>query len=193
MPALTKRLLSKAVSSSLIVGALSAMLLVTGCNNSSNNQDSLVITDIALEGLNDAFFTPLINSSSLSGEQKDCLKARDKDLGRAELERFYKEQFTESELQQLEAFYTSDAGEKMQAYSDQQLLIMSGEKVSRPLSAPSKEEQAEIQAFMQLPFAKKHIQLTSADGEGSTMGALIAPMNAEFERCNIDLDMSEFM
>ncbi|WP_201584632.1 DUF2059 domain-containing protein [Psychrobacter jeotgali] len=196
MSVLSKAVLSKVstLPLSLLGSMLGVVILMSGCEqNSSRGAEDLVITDIALEGLNDAFFTPLINSSSLSDEQKSCLEARDKNLGRAELQSFYREQFSEDEIQELEDFYTSDAGEKMLDYSNQQILIMSGEKVSRAVSAPTKEQQAQIQAFMKSPVAIKYIQLTSAEGEGSTMGALIAPMNAEFERCNIDLDMSEFV
>lgn len=178
----------------------SISLLLSGCHQTPSTSgtdepagDSLVMTTMALQALNQSFFTPLIDSDSLSDEQKSCLQARDKDLGRAELERFYTEQFSAEELQALEDFYSSTLGKKMRAYGDEQVRIINGEKISSPIAPPSAEEQVKIRAFMQSPLAKKYIKATSSEGKGSTMGALIYPMNSEFKRCNIDLDMSEFI
>ena len=46
----------------------------------------------------------------------------------------------------------------------------------------------EIQTFMESPLGAKYMKINNAEGEGSAMEVLNVPIEAEFERCNVDLD-----
>ena len=199
--------------SSMLSCTLAALLLTTGCDKTpetvdettseasemsastaaetspATTQDNLLMTEMTLDTVNNFVFTPLISSGSLNAEQVSCLESRDKDLGREEINNFYNTEFTDAELQELEAFYNSDLGEKLIAFGNEQIRIMSGEEVETPMEQPTKEEMAEIQTFMQSPVGAKYMQLNKAQGEGSVMQAMSAPIQAEFDRCNITVDL----
>ena len=195
----------------LIGCSMAAILFSAGCNKTEVAADTpsiepttatsteieepefFLMTTLALAAVNDMFFDPLIQSEELSAEQKTCLNARDKNLGKAEIQAYYKSNFTEAELQELNEFYASDAGEKMLAYGNEQMRMMNGEKITNPMSAPSEEEMITFQEFLQSPLGVKNMQLNNAEGAGSVMETLAPTINAEFERCHINLDMSSIM
>ena len=206
---------------SLLSCTLAALLLTAGCDNTSKSaddatkdtsdvaatatdtkatpaasaasQDDLVMTTITLDTINSLLFTPIISSGALSAEQVSCLEARDKDLGKAEMDAFYKSQFTDAELNELNEFYSSDVGKKLIAFGNEQLRAMNGEEIATPMADPTPEEMTEIQTFMESPLGVKYMKINNAEGEGSAMEVLDVPINAEFERCNVDLDASEPM
>lgn len=156
--------------------------------SSQDSSDDLVMTTITLDAVNNMLFAPLIKSGGLSAEQVTCLESRDKNLGKTEIDKFYKSQFTDAELKELDKFYISDVGQKLVAFGNEQLLVMNGEEVANPMPPPTEEEIKEIQTFMESPLGEKYTQINNAQGEGSAMEALDAPINAELERCNIDMD-----
>lgn len=187
---------------------LAGVLLITGCDKTTTNeadndavidmtksnvQDDLVMTKITLDTVDKILFVPLINSGDLSAEQVTCLEARDKNLGKAEVDEFYKSQFSVVELQELDTFYTSEIGEKLLAFGSQQLQMMNGEQIANPIPEPSEAEMTEIQAFMQSPVGAKYMQINNAEGAGSAMEILNTPIEAELKRCNIDMDSTEPM
>lgn len=155
------------------------------------SQDDLVMTTITLDTINSLLFTPIINSGALSAEQVSCLESRDKDLGKAEMDAFYKSQFTNEELNELNEFYSSDVGKKLIAFGNEQLRAMNGEEIATPMADPTPAEMTKIQTFMESPLGVKYMKINNAEGEGSAMEVLNVPINAEFERCNVDLDASE--
>jgi len=203
-----------AVKATLLSSTLAGLLLITGCDNTpetvdnvdtttsetndtavtqaapSNavSQDDLVMTTITLDTVNSLLFAPIINSGALSEEQVSCLESRDKDLGKAEVDRFYTSQFTDAELKELDSFYTSDVGKKLLAFGNEQLRVMNGEEVATPMADPTPEEMTEIQTFMESPLGVKYMEINNAEGEGSAMEVLNGPIEAEFKRCNVDLD-----
>ncbi|MFP3456528.1 DUF2059 domain-containing protein [Psychrobacter sp. SIMBA_152] len=203
-----------ALKATLLSSTLAGLLLITGCDKTpetvdnvdtttsetndtavtqaapSNavSQDDLVMTTITLDTVNSLLFAPIINSGALSEEQVSCLESRDKDLGKAEVDRFYKSQFTDAELKELDSFYTSDVGKKLLAFGNEQLRVMNGEEVATPMADPTPEEMTEIQTFMESPLGVKYMEINNAEGEGSAMEVLNGPIEAEFKRCNVDLD-----
>lgn len=70
---------------------------------------------------------------------------------------------------------------------------MNGEEIATPMADPTPEEMTKIQTFMESPLGVKYMKINNAEGEGSAMEVLNVPINAEFERCNVDLDASEPM
>ena len=214
----TKNTVTKA---SLLSCTLAALLLTTGCDktpkttddtanatatsdvaavdtstnptptSSAPSQDDLVMTTITLDTINSLLFAPIINSDALSAEQVSCLESRDKDLGKAEMDAFYKSQFTDAELDKLNEFYTSDVGKKLIDFGNEQLRAMNGEEIATPMPDPTPEEMAKIQTFMESPLGVKYMKINNAEGEGSAMEVLNVPIKTEFERCNVDLDASE--
>ena len=207
---------------SLLSCTLTALLLTAGCDNTSKSaddattkdtsdvaatatdtkatpaasaasQDDLVMTTITLDTINSLLFTPIISSGALSAEQVSCLEARDKDLGKAEMDAFYKSQFTDAELNELNEYYSSDVGKKLIAFGNEQLRAMNGEEIATPMADPTPEEMTKIQTFMESPLGVKYMKINNAEGEGSAMEVLDVPINAELERCNVDLDASEPM
>ena len=205
---------------SLLSCTLAALLLTTGCDktpkttddttnataksdvavadtsnpkSSTTSQDDLVMTTITLDTINSLLFAPIINSGALNEEQVSCLEARDKDLGKAEMDAFYKSQFTDAELDKLNEFYNSDVGKKLIAFGSEQLRAMNGEEIASPMPDPTPEEMAKIQTFMESPLGVKYMKINNAEGEGSAMEVLNIPIKTEFERCNVDLDASEPM
>lgn len=205
---------------SLLSCAFAALLLTTGCDktpkttddttnataksdvavadtsnpkSSTTSQDDLVMTTITLDTINSLLFAPIINSGALSTEQVSCLESRDKDLGKAEMDAFYKSQFTDAELDKLNEFYNSDVGKKLIAFGSEQLRAMNGEEIASPMPDPTPEEMAKIQTFMESPLGVKYMKINNAEGEGSAMEVLNTPIKTEFERCNVDLDTSEPM
>ncbi|WP_201590481.1 DUF2059 domain-containing protein [Psychrobacter sp. Pi2-51] len=199
------------VKASLLSSTLAALLFTTGCDktpetaddttsNASDvavadtsaaqpaSQDDLVMTTITLDTVNSLLFAPIITSGALSAEQVSCLESRDKDLGKAEVDSFYKSQFTDAELKELDNFYTSEVGEKLIAFGNEQLRVMNGEEVATPMADPTPEEMTEIQTFMESPLGVKYMKINNAEGAGSAMEVLNVPIEAEFERCNVDLD-----
>ena len=205
---------------SLLSCTLAALLLTTGCDktpkttddttnataksdvavtdtsnpeSSTTSQDDLVMTTITLDTINSLLFAPIINSGALSTEQVSCLESRDKDLGKAEMDAFYKSQFTDAELDKLNEFYTSDVGKKLIDFGNEQLRAMNGEEIATPMPDPTPEEMAKIQTFMESPLGVKYMKINNAEGEGSAMEVLNTPIKTEFERCNVDLDASEPM
>ncbi|MGP5201865.1 DUF2059 domain-containing protein [Psychrobacter aquimaris] len=202
------------VKSSLLSSTLAALLFMTGCDKTpetvedttsdasdtavtqaapsdTDAQNDLVMTTITLDTVNSLLFAPVINSGALSAEQVSCLESRDKDLGKAEVDRFYKSQFTDAELKELDDFYTSDVGKKLIAFGNEQLRVMNGEEVATPMAEPTPEEMTEIQTFMESPLGVKYMKINNAEGEGSAMEVLNGPIEAEFKRCNVDLDGPE--
>lgn len=157
------------------------------------NEEVFVMTTLGLESINSMILVPLIASDTLNAEQKSCLQARDKELGQAELQAFYKESFSAAELQELKEFYDSEVGKKMLEYGKQEIVLMTGGEVANPMAEPTAEEIAEIQAFAQSPTGIKYAKINNDLGKGSAIAALDAPMNAEFKRCNVDLTMSQLM
>lgn len=196
------------VKSSLLSSTLAALLFMTGCDKTPETaddttsgastaevdatapatQDDLVMTTITLDTVNSLLFAPVINSGALSAEQVSCLESRDKDLGKAEVDSFYKSQFTDAELQELDDFYTSEVGKKLITFGNEQLRVMNGEEIATPLADPTPEEMTKIQTFMESPLGVKYMKINNAEGEGSAMEVLNGPIEAEFERCNVDLD-----
>ncbi|WP_352257698.1 DUF2059 domain-containing protein [Psychrobacter sp. TB55-MNA-CIBAN-0194] len=202
---------SSIVKSSIFSCTLAALLLTTGCDKTPETaddttsdastaevvatdkaaapatQDDIVMTTITLDTVNKLLFAPIINSGTLSAEQVSCLESRDEDLGKAEVDSFYKSQFTDAELQELDDFYTSEVGEKLIAFGNEQLLVMNGEEIATPMAEPTPEEMTEIQTFMESPLGVKYMKINNAEGEGSAMEVLNVPIEAEFKRCNVDL------
>ena len=203
---------------SLLSCTLAALLLTTGCDktpkttddttnftaksdvadtsnpkSSTTSQDDLVMTTITLDTINSLLFAPIINSGALNEEQVSCLESRDKDLGKAEMDAFYKSQFTDAELDKLNEFYNSDVGKKLIDFGSEQLRAMNGEEIASPMPDPTPEEMAKIQTFMESPLGVKYMKINNAEGEGSAMEVLNTPIKTEFERCNVDLDASESM
>ncbi|MGB6925722.1 DUF2059 domain-containing protein [Psychrobacter sp.] len=201
------------VKSSLLSSTLAALLFMTGCDKTPekvddtssdtsatvvseseatpseiDDQNDLIMTTITLDTVNSLLFAPIINSGALSEEQVSCLESRDKDLGKTEVDNFYKSQFIDAELKELDNFYTSDVGKKMLAFGNEQLRVMNGEEVATPMADPTPKEMAEIQTFMESPLGVKYMEINNAEGEGSAMEVLNGPIEAEFERCNVDLD-----
>ncbi len=200
------------LKTSIMSCTIASVLLITGCDKTTTNeadndtdtaavidmtksnvQDDLVMTKITLDTVDKILFVPLINSGDLSAKQVTCLEARDKNLGKAEVDEFYKSQFSVVELQELDTFYTSEIGEKLLAFGSQQLQMMNGEQIANPIPEPSEAEMTEIQAFMQSPVGAKYMQINNAEGAGSAMEILNTPIEAELKRCNIDMDSTEPM
>ncbi|MGP4119535.1 DUF2059 domain-containing protein [Psychrobacter aquimaris] len=202
------------VKSSLLSSTLAALLFMTGCDKTpemvedttsdasdtavtqaapsdTDAQNDLVMTTITLDTVNSLLFAPVINSGALSAEQVSCLESRDKNLGKAEVDSFYKSQFTDAELKALDDFYTSDVGKKLIAFGNEQLRVMNGEEVATPMAETTPEEMTEIQTFMESPLGVKYMKINNAEGEGSAMEVLNSPIEAEFKRCNVDLDGPE--
>jgi hypothetical protein len=197
-----------ALKTSLLSSTLAALLFMTGCDKTQETaddttsgastaevdatapatQDDLVMTTITLDTVNSLLFAPVINSGALSAEQVSCLESRDKDLGKAEVDSFYKSQFTDAELQELDDFYTSEVGKKLITFGNEQLRVMNGEEIATPLADPTPEEMTEIQTFMESPLGVKYMKINNAEGEGSAMEVLNVPIETEFKRCNVDLD-----
>lgn len=201
-----------ALKTSLLSSTLAALLFMTGCDKTPETaddttsgastaevdttkqapapatQDDLVMTTITLDTVDSLLFAPVINSGALSAEQVSCLESRDKDLGKAEVDRFYKSQFTDAELQELDDFYTSEVGKKLITFGNEQLRVMNGEEIATPMADPTPEEMTEIQTFMESPLGVKYMKINNAEGEGSAMEVLNVPIEAEFKRCNVDLD-----
>lgn len=201
-----------ALKTSLLSSTLAALLFMTGCDKTPETaddttngastaevdatkdapapatQDDLVMTTITLDTVDSLLFAPVINSGALSAEQVSCLESRDKDLGKAEVDRFYKSQFTDAELQELDDFYTSEVGKKLITFGNEQLRVMNGEEIATPMTDPTPEEMTEIQTFMESPLGVKYMKINNAEGEGSAMEVLNVPIEAEFARCKVDLD-----
>ncbi len=165
----------------------------TAVTPTTSVEEPFVMTTIGMNSINSMIFTPLINSGELTGEQATCLAARDNNLGQTELQDFYKRQFSDAELQELDDFYNSDVGQKMLQFGEQEMVIMNGGEVATPMADPTPDEIAEIQAFMQSPTGVKYVQTNNALGEGSAILSLEEPINAEFQRCNIDLTLAQLM
>ena len=201
-----------ALKTSLLSSTLAALLFMTGCDKTPETaddttsgastaevdttkqapapatQDDLVMTTITLDTVDSLLFAPVINSGALSAEQVSCLESRDKDLGKAEVDSFYKSQFTDAELQELDDFYTSEVGKKLITFGNEQLRVMNGEEIATPMADPTPEEMTEIQTFMESPLGVKYMKINNAEGEGSAMEVLNGPIEAEFARCKVDLD-----
>ncbi len=158
-------------------------------NTVSADQDELVMTTITLDTVDQMLFAPLLTNGELTQEQVTCLEARDQDLGKAEVDAFYKSKFTDDELASLNEFYASEVGQKLLAFGNEQLLIMNGQQVATPMPDPTEEEMAQIQTFMQSPLGAKYTEVNNAEGEGSAMEVINQPLNAEFKRCNIDIEL----
>lgn len=209
----TKNLLSKA---SLLSGSLAIALLTTACNQKPTatddtvadskadiavvdksalaaNEKPLIMTTLGLDSINNMILNPLIAGDTLNAEQKTCLQSRDKDLGQAQLQAYYKDKFSEAELKQLTDFYETSVGQKMLEYGRQEVVLMNGGEVATPMPAPTAEEISEIQTFMLSPTGTKYTQINNQIGEGSAIAALDEPFNAEFKRCTIDLTMAQIM
>jgi hypothetical protein len=211
--------INKQILSKVSLGcALAAAVFMTGCNdtattetvegvdtvndtavvasedvdtNSSASADSdeLVMTTITLDTVDQMLFVPLLTNGELSQEQVSCLEARDKDLGKSEVDAFYKSKFSDAELASLNEFYASDVGQKLLDFGNEQLLIMNGQQVAEPMPDPTPEEMAEIQTFMESPLGVKYMEVNNAEGAGSAMEVINTPINAEFKRCNIDIEL----
>ena len=205
--------------SSLVACSLALTLLISACNEKPETADTaaaepktevavvepattptapveeevFVMTTLGLDSINNMILNPLIASDQLNAEQKTCLQARDKALGQAQLQAFYKEKFSAAELQELKDFYSSDVGQKMLEYGKQEIVLMTGGEVATPMAEPTAEEITAIQAFAQSPTGVKYAKMNNELGEGSAIAALDAPMNAEFKRCNIDLTISQLL
>ena len=201
-----------ALKASLLSSTLAALLFMTGCDKTPETaddttsgastaevdatkeapapvtQNDFVMTTITLDTVDSLLFAPVINSGALSAEQVSCLESRDKDLGKAEVDRFYKSRFTDAELKELDDFYTSEVGKKLITFGNEQLRVMNGEEIATPMADPTPEEMTEIQTFMESPLGVKYMKINNAEGEGSAMEVLNGPIEAEFERCNVDLD-----
>jgi len=158
-------------------------------SSASADSDELVMTTITLDTVDQMLFVPLLTNGELSQEQVSCLEARDKDLGKSEVDAFYKSKFSDAELASLNEFYASDVGQKLLDFGNEQLLIMNGQQVAEPMPDPTPEEMAEIQTFMESPLGVKYMEVNNAEGAGSAMEVINAPINAEFKRCNIDIEL----
>ena len=188
--------INKQILSKVSLGcALAAAVFMTGCNdtattetvegvdtvndtavvasedvdtNSSASADSdeLVMTTITLDTVDQMLFVPLLTNGELSQEQVGCLEARDKDLGKSEVDAFYKSKFSDAELASLNEFYASDVGQKLLDFGNEQLLIMNGQQVAEPMPDPTPEEMAEIQTFMESPLGVKYMEVNNAEGAG---------------------------
>ena len=159
----------------------------------AEKEEVLVMTTLGVDAVNNMVFSTLINGKNLTAEQKTCLQSRDKNLGQTELQEFYKNNFSSAELKELDNFYSSAVGQKMLAYGKEEMLLRNGMEVASPMAEPSAEEMAEIEAFIQSPVGKKYSQINVAVGEGSALATLDKPIDAEFKRCNIDLNMATLM
>ena len=144
------------------------------------------LAQLSSDTLNNMVFEPLINSGQLTDEQKSCLEARDKNIGIAEADAYFKSKLTKEELDELNTFYSSDIGKKLIVYGNEQLQVMNGLEVTNPMPAPSEAEMAEMQQFMQSPVGQKYMALNNAEGEGSMYESLNPVIEAELSRCNIE-------
>ena len=144
------------------------------------------LAQLSSDTLNNMVFEPLINSGQLTDEQKSCLEDRDKNIGIAEADAYFKSKLSKEELDELNAFYSSDIGKKLIVYGNEQLQIMSGQEVANPMPAPSEAEMAEMQQFMQSEVGQKYMQLNNAEGEGSMYEKLNPIIEAELARCEIE-------
>lgn len=175
--------------------SLAVAVFITGCNDKTStetvvsSQDELVMTTITLDTVDQILFVPLLTNSDLTQEQVTCLEARDQDLGKAEVDAFYKSKFTNDELASLNKFYASEVGQKLLAFGNEQLLIMNGQQTATPMPGPTEEEMAQIQTFMQSPLGAKYTEVNNTKGEGSAMDVINKSVNAEFKRCNIDIEL----
>ena len=211
--------INKQILSKVSLGcALAAAVFMTGCNDTASTEtvegvdtavvasedvdtnsnssasasadsDELVMTTITLDTVDQMLFVPLLTNGELSQEQVSCLEARDKDLGKSEVDAFYKSKFSDAELASLNEFYASDVGQKLLDFGNEQLLIMNGQQVAEPMPDPTPEEMAEIQTFMESPLGVKYMEVNNTEGAGSAMEVINAPINAEFKRCNIDIEL----
>ena len=157
-----------------------------GVNVSTTTAQYSTLAQLSSDTLNNMVFEPLINSGQLSDEQKSCLEARDKNIGIAEADAYFKSKLSKEELDELNAFYSSDIGKKLIIYGNEQLQIMSGQEVANPMPAPSEAEMAEMQQFMQSEVGQKYMQLNNAEGEGSMYEKLNPVIEAELARCEIE-------
>ncbi|WP_230661640.1 DUF2059 domain-containing protein [Psychrobacter sp. I-STPA10] len=146
------------------------------------------LAQLSSDTLNNMVFEPLINSGQLTAEQKACLEARDKNIGLAESQAYFESKLTKEELDKLNAFYSSDVGKKLIIYGNEQLQTLNGQQVTNPLPAPSEQEMAEMQQFMQSPVGQKYMALNNAEGAGSMYEALNPTIQAELSRCNINMN-----
>ena len=67
--------------------------------------------------------------------------------------------------------------------------ILIGKITPKGESDPTPEEMAEIQTFMEPPLGVKYMEVNNTEGAGSAMEVINAPINAEFKRCNIDIEL----
>ncbi|WP_131668923.1 DUF2059 domain-containing protein [Psychrobacter pygoscelis] len=144
------------------------------------------LAHLSSDTFNNMLFVPLINSGSLTPEQKSCLEARDPNIGLAESQAFFESKFTEAELNELNEFYESPVGMKLIEYGNEQLRVMNGLEVEKPMGEPTAEESAEMQKFMQSPVGQKYMAMNNAEGEGSMLEALRPTITGELSRCNIE-------
>ena len=149
-------------------------------------QQYSTLAHLSSDTFNNMLFVPLINSGSLTPEQKSCLEARDPNIGLAESQAFFESKFTEAELNELNEFYESPVGMKLIEYGNEQLRVMNGLEVESPMGEPTAEESAEMQRFMQSPVGQKYMAMNNAEGEGSMLEALRPTITGELSRCNIE-------
>ncbi len=159
----------------------------------TTNEAPFVMTTLGLDAINTMVFTPLVSGDRLSAEEKSCLESRDAKLGQTQLQAFYKDKFSDTELQELDKFYGSSVGKKLLIAGKEEMALRNGEEVANPIAAPTPDEIAKIQTFMQTPVGVKYSQINTAVGEGSALATLEQPVDAEFKRCNIDLTMTQLL
>lgn len=181
----------KDVVDTVVVKTPAEPVTATNTEAATNNSSGKIITDMTASNINTAFFGTLLRSDNLSEKQKNCLESRDKDLGKSEIHAFYNANFTAAELKNLEDFYSSATGKTITAYANEQLTVMSGGEVANPMAPPSQDEMVEFQTFMQSPLGMKHRQINEDTGEGSMVAELNPIIDAEFKRCNVDIEMAD--
>lgn len=150
------------------------------------NSAELTLARITSEGLVASFIDPVIQKGELTVDQKSCLKNHDKNIGLKEAQAYYKDHFTDAELEELNSFYASEVGQHLVKYGNQQILMESGFEVKDPVAPPSDEQMAEVVSIMQKPAFQKYQQLNTSQDEGSLYAELRPVINDELARCNID-------
>lgn len=128
----------------------------------------------------------LEENPELSDAQKECLMG-------AEANKVY---FDKSKAEMLmvlgedgilvaDEFYRSEVGQKVQAFSNEQIAIASGEKIANPIKL-TEEEQQKMQAFMQSDIMKKMQENIAKITPEKMEADLAQTAKEEMVRCKIE-------
>lgn len=151
----------------------------------SSSSSDTTFAEITASSITAAYIIPVTVEAGLTTEQKTCLQGYDKNLGVKQTQDYYKNNFTDAELSELNEFYSSDSSKQMLKYSDEQMRMMAGEAIANPTPAPTPEQMQEMEKDMkELSVFKKTDQLKKS--EGDLLEAIRPLINEEFKRCDIE-------